>query len=224
MTISILDAIIVIFLILGVMSGFRRGFIKQTILLVGLVAVLVISFNLRIPVSTFLYKNLPFFNFNGIFKGVTILNILLYELIAFFVVFSVLYLIFRIILKISGLIESLLRLTIIFGFFSKILGGIVGFIESYVIVFIILFAFSQPFMKVSGIDESILANKILDNTPVMSNAVKDTRVVINEIYNLSETYKDDSKNFNKEAIELFLKYDIITEENLNLLREKGKIE
>ena len=224
MTISILDAIIVIFLILGVMSGFRRGFIKQTILLVGLVAVLVISFNLRIPVSTFLYKNLPFFNFNGIFKGVTILNILLYELIAFFVVFSVLYLIFRIILKISGLIESLLRLTIIFGFFSKILGGIVGFIESYVIVFIILFAFSQPFMKVSGIDESILANKILDNTPVMSNAVKDTRVVINEIYKLSETYKDDSKNFNKEAIELFLKYDIITEENLNLLREKGKIE
>ena len=79
-------------------------------------------------------------------------------------------------------------------------------------------------MKITGIDESILANKILDNTPVMSEAVEDTRVVIDEIYKLSETYKDDSKNFNKEAIELFLKYDIITEENLNLLREKGKIE
>ncbi len=224
MVLTILDAIIIIVFILGIMSGFRRGFFKQTVLLVGLIAVLVISFYLRVPVSTFLYKNLPFFNFNGIFKGVSILNILLYELIAFFVVFSILYLILRIILKISGIIEGVLKITVIFGFVSKLLGGIVGFIESYIIVFLLLFVFTQPFIKVKGIDESLLANKILDNTPIMSKSVENVRIVINEINNLSKTYKDDSKNFNKEAIELFLKYDIITEENLNFLKEKGKIE
>ena len=117
---NILDAVIIIFLIIGVLAVFRRGFIKQTVLLVGLVITLVLSFNLRVPISTFLYKHLPFFSFTGIFKDVSVLNILLYELIAFLVVFSILYLILRIVLKITGLIEGILKATIILGFFSKI--------------------------------------------------------------------------------------------------------
>ena len=72
--ISLLDALIIILLILGIMGGLRRGVIKELVLLVGLVAALVFSFYLRVPVSTFLYKHLPFFNFHGIFKGVSALN------------------------------------------------------------------------------------------------------------------------------------------------------
>jgi hypothetical protein len=41
---------------------------------------------------------------------------------------------------------------------------------------------------------------------------------------LKDTYKNDGKNFNEKAIELFIKYEIISEENINYLREKGKIE
>ena len=77
---NILDALIIIFLILGIMAGLRRGFIKQIVLLVGLIAILVISFYLKNPVATFLYKHLPFFKFSGIFKGVSILNILIYNI------------------------------------------------------------------------------------------------------------------------------------------------
>lgn len=221
---NILDAVIIILLILGIMGGFKRGFIKETVLLIGLIAVLVISYYLKNPVATFLYKHLPFLNFNGIFKGVTIINILLYEVIAFLAVFSVLYLLLRLLLKVTGLIESLLKATIILGFFSKIAGGIVGFIESYIIVFIILFIFNQPFIRVTGIEDSKIANFMLNHTIIMSSAVENTNKAVSEIYEISKIYKNDSKEFNKQAINLFIKYSIITEENVNYLRKKGKIE
>ena len=38
------------------------------------------------------------------------------------------------------------------------------------------------------------------------------------------TYKNNGKEFNQKAIELFIKYDIVSEENINYLREKGKLE
>ena len=126
---NILDAVIIIFFIVGILAGFRRGVIKQTVLLVGIVIILVLSFYLRVPISTFLYKHLPFFSFGGLFKGVSVLNILLYELIAFLVVFSILYLILRVLLKLSGLLEKILKATIILGFFSKIAGGILYLIR-----------------------------------------------------------------------------------------------
>lgn len=221
---NILDALIIIFLILGIMAGLRRGFIKQIVLLVGLIAILVISFYLKNPVATFLYKHLPFFKFSGIFKGVSILNILIYEVIAFLLVFSVLYLVLRIILKITGLIESLLKATIILGFVSKILGGIVGLIEAYIFIFILLFITTQPFVNLSGVEDSVVASKILEYTPIMSSATRNTRKVIKEISDLSDTYKKDSKEFNKKSIDLFIKYNIISEENVEYLRQKGKIE
>lgn len=221
---NILDVLIIIFIFLGAFAGLRRGLIKQTVLLVGLVLTLVISFYLRVPIATFFYKNLPFFNFTGIFKGMSVLNILVYELIAFLIVFSVLYLALRIILKITGIIEKILKMTIILGFFSKIGGAIVGAIESYVVIFILLFIFHQPFINISGMEESKLADPILNSTPIMSDIIEDTRLAINEIYELAKNYEDeDAKKFNEDAIKLFLKYNIVTQENINLLKEKGKI-
>ena len=221
---NIVDALIIIILILGIMSGFRRGFVKQTVLLLGLVATVVVSFYLRLPVATFMYKNLPFFSFGGIFKGVSVLNILLYEILAFLIVFSVMYLILRILLKISGIIESILKATVILGFFSKLAGGVVGFIESYIIVFIAVFILSQPFVNINEFDHARLPDKILTNTPFMSESISNTKKVIDEVKSLSNTYKNDSSNFNEAAIELFLKYEIVSEENINYLREKGKLD
>ena len=220
---NILDALIIIFFIVGILAGFSRGFFKQTILLVGIIVILVLSFMLRVPVSTFFYKHLPFFSFGGAIKGVSVLNILLYELIAFLIVFSLLYLILRIILKITGILEKVLKATIILGFFSKIAGGIVGFFESYIIIFVILFIFSQPFIKVTGIEESKISNAILKHTPVMSSTVKNIQTVFEEIDDLCYKYKSDSKSINEDTIKLFIKYDIITEENVNYLKEKGKL-
>lgn len=221
---NILDAVIITILIVGVLGGMSRGLIKQAVLLIGLVVCLVFAFSLRTPIATFMYEYLPFFKFGGLFSGVSIINILLYELIAFLIIFSLLYLVLRILLKITGIIEKILDMTIILGFFSKIGGGIVGFIEAYILVFVFLFVFSQPFIRVTGLDSSKVGNFILDKTPVMSGAIEDTRKAINEVYTLTTKYKNDKNKLNQETIKLFIKYDIITEENVKKLREKGKLE
>ena len=221
---NILDAVIITILIVGVLGGMSRGLIKQAVLLIGLVVCLVFAFSLRTPIATFMYEYLPFFKFGGLFSGVSIINILLYELIAFLIIFSLLYLVLRILLKITGIIEKILDMTIILGFFSKIGGGIVGFIEAYILVFVFLFVCNQPFIRVTGLDSSKVGNFILDKTPVMSGAIEDTRKAINEVYTLTTKYKNDKNKLNQETIKLFIKYDIITEENVQKLREKGKIE
>ena len=221
---NILDAVIITILIVGVLGGMSRGLIKQVVLLIGLVVCLVFAFSLRTPIATFMYEYLPFFKFGGLFSGVSIINILLYELIAFLIIFSLLYLVLRILLKITGIIEKILDMTIILGFFSKIGGGIVGFIEAYILVFVFLFVCNQPFIRVTGLDSSKVGNFILDKTPVMSSAIEDTRKAINEVYTLTTKYKNDKNKLNQETIKLFIEYDIITEENVKKLREKGKLE
>ena len=220
---NILDAVIITILIVGVLGGMSRGLIKQAVLLIGLVVCLIFAFSLRTPIATFMYEYLPFFKFGGLFSGVSIINILLYELIAFLIIFSLLYLVLRILLKITGIIEKILDMTIILGFFSKIGGGIVGFIEAYILVFVFLFVCNQPFIRVTGLDSSKVGNFILDKTPVMSSAIEDTRKAINEVYTLTTKYKNDKNKLNEETIKLFIKYDIITEENVQKLREKGKL-
>lgn len=220
---NILDAVIITILIVGVLGGMSRGLIKQAVLLIGLVVCLIFAFSLRTPIATFMYEYLPFFKFGGLFSGVSIINILLYELIAFLIIFSLLYLVLRILLKITGIIEKILDMTIILGFFSKIGGGIVGFIEAYILVFVFLFICNQPFIRVTGLDSSKVGNFILDKTPVMSGAIEDTRKAINEVYTLTTKYKNDKNKLNQETIKLFIKYDIITEENVQKLREKGKL-
>ena len=204
---NIVDALIIVSLIIGMIAGFRRGLIKEIVLLLGLVISVIVSFNFKDVISAFLYNNLPFFSFGGIFSGVKILNILLYEIIAFLIIFSIVYLILRLLLKITGIIEKILRATIILGFFSRIGGMIVGFIEGYLII--------------KEVRESKFTNKILENTPIMSSSIDKSKKVIDEIYSLAKDYKDET--FNERAIDLFIKYDIISDENVKLLKEKGKL-
>lgn len=218
----ILDAVIIVAFIIGILGGIRRGFIKSTVLLLGMIVILIISFYLKNPVSAFFYKTLPFFNFTIV---PPIYNIVLYEVIAFLLIFSILYLILRIVIKITGILEKILKATIILGFFSSLGGAIVGFIESYIVVFILLFLFSQPFMKITGVEESYLNNKILDNSPILSESISSTREALKEIEDLKSKYKNtNSKEYNKEVINIFIKYEIISKDNVNILIEKGKID
>lgn len=222
---SILDAVIIVFIIVGIMGGFRRGLIKEVVYLVGMLICMILAFSFKNVLSAVMYKYLPFFNFGGFFKGISAINILLYEVLSFLVIFSVLYLLLRLLLKISGLIEKLLKATIILGFFSKIGGAIVGFIESYILIFVFLFLASQPFLKIRGFEDSRFANKILDNTPIMSKSVENTRGAIDEIYLVVKDYKEsNAKEYNKKTVNLLIKYEIISKDNADYLREKGKID
>ena len=205
--------------------GFKRGFTRELVSLIGTFAILILSFLLKNPISVFLYNNLPFFNFGGIFKDITVLNILLYEVIAFFVVFFILSILFRILVSFTKIFEKVLKATIILGIPSKILGGIVGGIKTIIYVFILMYILSLPTFNLNIIKESKIGNTILDKTPILGSICDDTLAVFNEIVDLKEEYEntDNVKEFNQKALNIMIDKEVITKENAQNLIDKGKI-
>lgn len=223
---NIVDVFIILLLGLGAVLGFKRGFTKSLATSVGFVAVIILAFILKNPLSELMYQNLPFFNFWGIFKGVTVLNILLYEIIAFLIILSILTVILKLIIFATSIFEKILTFTVVLGIPSKLLGIIVGIVEYYVITFVILFVISLPIFNIDFIEGSKWRKPILNNTPILTDISKNTINVFNEFSSLKEKYEKSTsaKEFNKEALDIFLKYNVITPTSANKLIEKGKIE
>ena len=223
---NIVDVLIFVFLVFGALVGFKRGFTKQLISSVGLILVVILAFIFKNPVSVFMYENLPFFKFGVIFKGVTVLNILVYEVIAFFLVLDILLALLKVLIFISGIFEKLLNMTIILGIPSKILGAILGVLENFIIVFIVLYVLSLPIFSISGLSKSKLKDKILKNTPFLSEQIDKSVTVVDEFINMKEKYETatDPNGFNLEALDLLLKHNVITVESVEKLLEKDKLE
>lgn len=224
---NIIDILILIFLLLGAFVGFKQGFTKSLVSFVGNILVIVLAFFLKNPVSEFLMSVGPFFEFGGIIKGITVLNIVVYEIIAFLLVFSVLMVLLNVLLLATGILEKILTITIVLGLPSKVLGAIVGFIKNYILAFFILYLLSMPnFVDVDFIKDSEFREPILRNTPLLSNIASSTLEVLDEFKGLSDKYLDstDSNQFNLETLDLFLKYKIVTVDTVKKLEESGKID
>ena len=86
--ISIVDSIILILLLFGAIIGFKTGVIKSAVSVLGTILIIYLAFVLKNPISEFMYLHLPFFNFSGDLAGVTVLNILIYEGLAFLICFA----------------------------------------------------------------------------------------------------------------------------------------
>lgn len=222
---NIVDIVILILLAFGALLGFKRGFTRELVSLVGIFVILILSFILKNPISVFLYNNFPFFSFVGIFKDVTVLNILLYEVVAFFAVFFVLTIIFRLLLIVTKIFEKFLTMTIILGIPSKILGAILGVIQNIIYIFIVMYILSLPTFNFDLVKESKVGNTILDKTPVLHQVCDKTLSVFNEIADLKEEYKNTSNvnEFNQKALDSMIKNGVITKENAQNLIDKGKI-
>jgi len=218
---NIVDVIILLALALGAVTGFIRGFFKQTVIFVGTILVVVLSFILKNPLSMILYENLPFFKFSGL----TSLNIILYEALAFMICLAVLTLTLSLAIKISGIIEKLLDLTIVFALPSKILGMIVGLIQNIVIVYVVLFVVSMPVFSVPFLSESKFAEMILTKTPIVSNVTNDAVNTFNEIaeFTTKAINIKDIDETNSKIVEIMLKNDIVKIDSIKLLNDKGKI-
>ena len=224
---NIIDIIIILFLILGAYIGFKQGFTKSLVSFLGILFVAIIAYFLKNPVSEFLMSFCPFFNFGGIIKGVTVLNIAVYEIIAFILVFSILMIALKVLLLATGILETILKFTIILGIPSKILGSIVGIIKHYVIIFFVLYFLSMPnFVDVEFIKNSNYREPILRNTPLLSNVAESTLKVLDEFKGLSDKYTDteNSNEFNLETLDLFLKYKVVTVDTVKKLENNGKID
>ena len=76
---NIIDVVIILIILCGAVIGFKRGVIKELVMTVGFLLVFIISFYLKNPIAEWLSPYLPFFDFWGVFEGVTVLNIILYH-------------------------------------------------------------------------------------------------------------------------------------------------
>lgn len=222
---SIVDIFIIVFILIGGLLGLKRGAVKEFISAIGFFVIVVLSFLLKNPLSVIFYENLPFFKFGGIFKGVTALNIALYELIAFLVVALVLTFIWKLVEYASNLMQKLINMTIILGLPSKIIGFIIGVLEYYVLAFIIIYILTIPIFSVKPVIESKGAQCILNDTPVISKFVKNSSAFIGEFIELRDKYQvtESANQFNYETLDLFMKYDIVDVKSVKKLKEKNKI-
>jgi uncharacterized membrane protein required for colicin V production len=220
---TVIDSAIIIILLFGALIGFKRGIIKSAISFIGLIIVLVLAFTLKNSLSEFMYTHLPFFNIGGDFAGVTILNILIYETIAFLILAILFGVVLRLIVAFTGIIEKILDLTIILGFFSKLFGLIFGFVETYIILFVIIYA-SYNFTNLSNyIDEGVLTSRMLNSTPILSSTVANESKSIKEINALQNTCKANNHECNIDALDIMLKYNVLKPETAEKLINSGKI-
>ncbi len=223
---NIVDVLIILGILLFGVSGMKRGGIRQIVGTVGFIIVLMLAFYLKNPLAEFLSLHLPFFKFGGVYHGVTALNILFYQLIAFFIILALLEVILKLILTMTGVLEKLLRMTVILALPSKILGLIAGWIEGFLVIFILLLVLHQPMFNIKVFEESKLTNQILKSTPLMSNFANGIVTTVNDIYEIGKDYKEqeDSETLNKEAIEVMLKHKVITADYVSKLVDAGKID
>lgn len=224
---TLVDIILIAFIILGTYMGTRKGLIKSLVSFVGLVAIVIISYSLRVHLAGFLIDTMPFFDFGGDLAGLTSLNILIYNLIAFVVIFIVLYCILNIVIAVTGFIDTLLKFTVIWIIPSKIGGAIVGFLESWIFLFLVVFVLAQFSFTNNLIKDSGISNVILNNTPVIGNYLGGASRAAQEIYEGIEEYaKDETKtteDLNLYILQVEINYGLVSKEKATELMEIGKI-
>ena len=224
MNLSIVDAIIVVIILLGGLIGFKNGAIKEGVKFVGIVVILVISFALKDNLMVIMYENLPFFDFFGIIRGLSSINILFYQFIAFLVIFAALTFILRVLLVITGLIEWLLKLTIFLRGISKVVGIFVGLLEYYVYVYIALYILSMPVLNLSYVANSNLGNNILENTPILSNLTDNTITVYSNVWDIVKNKENKSnEEVNTLVLATLLDNKLITPSSAKKLIDSNKI-
>lgn len=225
---NVVDIIIILLLFLGIVVGFKKGFTSQLLDTVGLIVIIILSFLLKGYISGILYKIMPFFNFYGDYYQITSLNIILYEIIAFIFVFSILSTILAILKNTTRIFETILNFTIILGIPSKILGSIVGLINNFIVLFVGLYFLSLPMFGITIIKESKLSNKILDSTPFLSNICSKSLNVFSDVNELVEEYKTKIKSserdeLNQKTLQLLVDKKVIKVSTANNLIATGKL-
>ena len=214
---------IVLILIGYLIGGWKNGVVKETASIIGIILVFFVSYFLMGIVGNFLCTILPFFKFDGLVS----LNILIYQAIAFVLLFSILMSLYRLLLKISNGLQKFINATIILAIPSKILGAIIGFIEGWFFIFVILVLLILPFKDIKQFRDSTLTNVVLFQTPILSDTVEPFIKGEVEIYETTKKIskaeiEDDEANI--EMIKTMLKYDIVDKDLIESLIESGKLD
>lgn len=220
---NIFNIAIILILIGYIIGGWKNGVVKETTTFIGIILVFFLSYFLKGIVGNFLCTILPFFEFDGLVS----LNILMYQGIAFLLLYSIFMALYRLLLKISNGLQKIVNATIILVIPSKILGAIIGFIEGWVFLFILLIVLLVPLKDFDQYKNSTLTNLVLFKTPVISKTVKPFTkgvVEINDISKKIANKKIEINDANLESINIMLKYKIVDKKTIEKLVEIKKLD
>lgn len=223
---NIFDIGIILVLFSFIVVGFKKGVIKELVSLVGIILVFILSWNLKGFIGNFLCLNLPFIEFKGAISNISSLNIMMYQMIAFIIIFSLLLGIYSISLKISRIVQKFVNMTLVLWIPSKILGAVVSFIKGYLILFIIFVFLMIPLGNYSIFKESTFIDIMLNKTPIVSKHTSSFTKPISEIIDLSKKVnnkKITAKEANKRAISIMINYDVVDKNTVEKLYEKKKL-
>ena len=217
---NIIDVVIFLLIILSFINGYKRGVLKEVVMLCGTIVIYIVSFLLKDKLGLILCKILPFFNLDGLVS----LNILIYQLIALFLIASFLFSIFGIVLKVTGVLQKLVNMTIILTIPSKILGGILGLVEGYIVIFALLIILSVPFKNIDIFKNSNLNNKIITSSPILSSTLGNLDDLIIDIYDIKIDKDQDNDKMNDKILDMYIDYNVISREDLDSIIKSGKLD
>ena len=224
---NIFDIGIILLLVMFIIVGFKNGAIRELFALVGIIVVFVLSYSLKGILGNILCVVLPFFKITGVVEGLSVMNILLYQAIAFMIVFAILLTLYEILLKVSKFIQKIVNLTIILILPSKILGSIIAFAKGWIVLFTVFLCLMIPLKNTELFTSSTMVNKIIYNTPVLSSHSSNFINSVEEIYNLEKqlSNKEISKNeANLKTLDLMLKHKIVDKSTVEQLVKLHKLD
>lgn len=223
---NFVDIIIIVFGVFGALLGLKRGVIRSLVQLIGTICIAIIAYTLKGYLANFLMGFMPFLDFGGIFKGVTAMSILMYELVSFVVIYVVLYCVLNIFISLSGLIEKLLKFTVVLAIPSKIMGFILGAIEGIAFAFLVIFIMFHIPATTNYVKDSASGIILLERLPFMSTVMNKTTLALDEIVDMANDFKDNEnrKELNIRVLSTLIHYNIISVEDVEKLGEDGKID
>lgn len=220
---NIFSIIIVLLIIASGVMGLKKGFLKESVVFIGTILVYILSFLLKDKIGLVLCKWFPFFSFDGL----QTLNILVYQLIAFIFIATILFSVATVIFKLTGIVQKLVDITIILTLPSKILGFVFGILEGYIVMFLVLIVLAIPLRNVDLFKDSTVATKIMYNSPILSKTLGGVPKTIEDILEITTEVQKANYNKNKVALDIMkieLDHNIISKEEALDLIDSGKLD
>ena len=212
----VIDIAIVLIILMGAIIGFRRGVIHQSATFVGFIIALGGAFLLKDWLGGMFLRWLPFNDF----KDGIIYNVLFYQMLAFVIVFCIILGILKIFLTATDFLERLLKMTVVLGIISKILGMIVGAIQYYLIAIVLVLFVSQPAVGMPGVEESTGAQRLLATADNPANPMRNTVKALKEIQTLEIKANEDH---NLQVLDTMLNNKVVKVDIIDELVKMGKL-
>ena len=218
-----IEIIMIIFILLGLIVGWSKGFWKTGTDLLAIFISMVIASMFKKPLAILLMKILPFIEFG---KDIYSLNIIFYYIIAYFVIFLLIMVIYQAIMIRTGLDEKLVEKGFSSNILSKSISSILGLPFMIIILYNLLLVVNFSYINVKAIDDSNMINSFFTKMLILNNTNSNLYLAEENAseYLHKKLYKKLS-NKEKDNIIIYEFYlnDLVDSNTISTLKKQGKI-